>query len=199
MLRIMTKSTKTGTPRDRILESASELFYTQGYRATGINEVITKSGVAKATFYNHFPAKDDLCLAYLEMHSEAEKVSISEQIKMKRTPRAKFLAVVEAMQPWLESNNMRGCEFLNTVAEVPDQKSPLRRKGRQHYKWLRGLLNELSDNLIQSEPERYKGLNAGSLADDYMMVIIGAIALTEVYHDTWPIKHAIKMAKQMID
>jgi len=195
----MSKISKTGTPRDRILESASQLFYTQGYRATGINEVIKQSGVAKATFYNHFPAKDDLCLAYLELHSDDEKRSINKQIQAKRTPRAKFLAVIEAIQPWLESNNLRGCEYLNTVAEVPDPSNPLRLKGRQHYEWLRGLIKELAEDLITSDPGRYMTLNAESLSDDYMMILIGAIALTEVYHDTWPIKHAIKMVKQMID
>lgn len=195
----MSKPGKTGSPRERILESASELFYTQGYRATGINEVIRQSGVAKATFYSHFPAKDDLCLAYLEMHSDAEKRGIGEQVQAKRTPKAKFLAVIEAIQPWLEANNLRGCEYLNTVAEVPDPANPLRRKGREHYEWLRGLVRELAEALIASDPKQYPGLTARSLADDYMVILVGAIALTEVYHDTWPIKHAIKMVKQLID
>lgn len=195
----MSTISKKSTPRDRILESASQLFYKQGYRATGVNEVIKQSGVAKATFYNHFPAKDDLCLAYLELHSENEKRSINEQVQAKRTPRARFLAVIEAIQPWLESNNLRGCEYLNTVAEVPDPSNPLRRKGCQHYEWLRGLIKELAEDLITSDPGRYKTLNARSLTDDYMVILIGAIALTEVYHDTWPIKHAIKMVKHMID
>jgi AcrR family transcriptional regulator len=193
------KSDKTGAPRERILETASELFYKQGYRATGINEVIKQSGVAKATFYNHFPAKDDLCLAYLEMHSDAEKHSITGQIQAKRSPRARFLAVIEAIQPWLESNDLRGCEYLNTVAEVPDPNNPLRRKGREHYEWLRGLLRELAEELIKSDPKQYGEINARTLADDYMAILVGAIALTEVYHDTWPIKHAIKMVKQLVD
>ena len=90
----MNKTGKTDSPRERIVATASDLFYTQGYRATGINEVIKQSGVAKATFYSHFPSKDDLCLAYLEERSLAEKRSITEQVQSKRTPRAKFLAVM---------------------------------------------------------------------------------------------------------
>lgn len=195
----MSKSADKGTPRDRILETASDLFYRQGYQATGINEVIKQSGVAKATFYSHFPAKDDLCFAYLEKHSQAEKEAISAQVNAKRTPKARFQAVIEAIQPWLETNDLRGCEFLNTVAEVPDPKSPLRRKGKQHYEWLRGYIRELAEQLIESDPEKYRGRSASKLADDYMVYLIGAIALTEVYHDTWPIKHAIKQIRQMID
>ena len=199
MVTNMSKLGKTGTPRDRILETASELFYTQGYRATGINEVIKQSGVAKATFYNHFPAKDDLCLAYLELHSQAEKTGINGKIAAKRNPRAKFIAVIEAILPWLEDNNLRGCEYLNTVAEVPDPENPLRKKGRQHYEWLRKLIMQLADDLIKSDAKRYGHLKARKLTDDYLVILIGGIALTEVYHDTWPIKHAINTVKQLID
>jgi AcrR family transcriptional regulator len=195
----MSKSTKSATPRERILETASELFYKQGYRSTGINEVIRQSGVAKATFYNHFPAKDDLCLAYLDGRSEAEKLSITEQVQSRRSARTKFLAVMEAILPWMETNDLRGCEYLNTVAEVPDPDNPLRRRGRQHYKWLHGLIRELAENLLESDPSRYKNLDARQLADDYMVALVGSIALSEVYHDTWPIKHAITMVRHMID
>lgn len=195
----MSTTAKTGAPRERILEAASELFYTQGYRATGINEVIRQSGVAKATFYSHFPAKDDLCLAYLEMNSAEQKDNISCLVASKRGARAKFIAVIEAMLPWLEVNNLRGCEYLNTVAEVPDPDNPLRKKGRQHYEWMRNSIKQLSADLIKSDPERYGHLKARKLADDYMVILVGAIALCEVYHDTWPIKHAINMVKQLID
>ena len=66
-----------GPPEERILAVASELFYRQGYRATGINEVIARSGVAKATFYNHFPSKEDLCLAYLQLIDLPQRCRIS--------------------------------------------------------------------------------------------------------------------------
>jgi AcrR family transcriptional regulator len=195
----MTATAKTGSPRERILATASELFYHQGFRATGVNEVIKQSGVAKATFYSHFPAKDDLCLAYLEERSAAEKRSITSAVQAKRTPRAKFFAVMEAVLPWMEANNLRGCEYLNTVAEVPDPDNPLRRRGRQHYEWLHDFIKALAKNLIASDSSRYGKLDARGLADDYMAILIGAIALAEVHHDTWPIKHAIKQVRRLID
>jgi len=195
----MSKTTDKGNPRDRILDTASALFYKQGYQATGINEVIKESGVAKATFYSHFPAKEDLCLAYLEKHSQAEKDTFKAQVSSKRSAKARFLAPIEAIQPWLESNELRGCEYLNTVAEVPDPDSPLRQKGKAHYEWLHSFLEDLATELLDSDPTHYSDLNAKKLANDYMVYLAGAIALTEVYHDTWPIKHAIKQVKQLID
>ena len=50
--------------RENIVKTASELFYRNGYNSTGINEIIRESGIAKATLYNHFKSKEDLCLSY---------------------------------------------------------------------------------------------------------------------------------------
>jgi AcrR family transcriptional regulator len=162
MFNAMSTPMENVSARERILETATDLFASQGYRATGVNEIIAKSGVAKATFYNHFPTKDDLCLAYLKGLDTFELDSIKEFVAKKRTPWARFLAVIESLEPWLQGNNLRGCSFLNMVAEVPDYKSP-------------------------------------ALADDYMVIIGGSVALTEVYHDTWPIRQGIDMVARLVD
>ncbi len=195
----MTKTHGYIAPRERILETAAELFFYQGYRATGINEVIAKSGVAKATFYNHFPTKEDLCLAYLQDRNTSEYDTIFNYVDEQKTPRAKFLAVIEAIGPWLEANAMRGCCFLNMVAEIPDPENRLRRLGDQHYNMVRALIHSLAQKLIESDEKRYGGLNAKELANDYMIILIGAIAMTEVYHDLWPARQAVAMVKRLIE
>jgi AcrR family transcriptional regulator len=85
------------TARDRILNTAADLFYRNGYRATGINEVIAKAEVAKATFYAHFPTKDDLCLAYLKDRNSREAGEIMDFVNSKRTPLTRFYAVMDSM------------------------------------------------------------------------------------------------------
>ena len=80
---------------------AADLFYKQGYRATGINEVIEKSGVAKATFYNHFPSKDDLGLAYLQQLKDTEVVYVDNAIRSAKGRVNRFLAVIRSLEPWL--------------------------------------------------------------------------------------------------
>ena len=68
----MTASTNapSSTARSRILDTATRLFYAHGLRAVGVDTIIAESGVAKATFYKHFPAKDDLIAAYLDVVDE---------------------------------------------------------------------------------------------------------------------------------
>ncbi|MCB0360551.1 MAG: TetR/AcrR family transcriptional regulator, partial [Bdellovibrionales bacterium] len=70
-----------------------------------MNQIIEESGVAKATFYSHFPAKDDLCLAYLEgMRSQEEELVRSEMSKRK-TPLSRYMAPIEILEPWLRETN----------------------------------------------------------------------------------------------
>ena len=187
-----------GSAHDRILITASELFYKQGYRATGINEVIEKSGVAKATFYSHFPTKDDLCLAYLKDRNTRELAEIEEYVNTKDSPVERFLAVIDALEPWMIGGGMKGCGFLNMVPEVPDIQSPLRKEGELHYSSLRTRVKELADELIKSKPKRYGHLDAQTLADDYMVVFTGSIALAEISQDLWPIKQGVEAAKRLI-
>ena len=195
----MTKTRNDIAPRERILETAANLFFHQGFRATGINEVISKSEVAKATFYNHFPTKDDLCLAYLRDRNTSEFEAISAFVHEHDSPSERFLAVMKSVQPWLEANNLRGCAFLNMVGEVPDPRNLLRREGLHHYEGLRQMIRGLAEDLINSEDQRYNGFDAQILTDDYMVILGGAIAMTEIYHDVWPAIQGVKLVERLIN
>jgi AcrR family transcriptional regulator len=195
----MTKKDKNIAPSERILETAADLFFHQGFRATGINEVIAKSGVAKATFYNHFPTKEDLCLAYLRDRNTSEFEAINAFVNDHDYPVERFLAVIKSVQPWLEANNLRGCAFLNMVAEVPDPRNRLRNEGLQHYEGLRQLICKLAEDLINSDTQRYEDFEAQVLADDYILILGGAIAMTEIYHDIWPAIQGVKFVERLIN
>ncbi len=194
------KSNRTERPpRERILNTASELFFHQGVRATGINEVIEKSGVAKATFYHHFPTKDDLCLAFLRDRNASEFEAIAAFVRGQDSPRERFLAVMGALLPWLEANRLRGCVFLNMVAEIPDPANVLRTEGVHHYERLRRLVSELAKDLVDSDPQAYGPVNANELANDCLVILGGAIAMTEIYHDLWPARHAVSLIERLVD
>ena len=103
------------TARDRILLAAHDLFYRDGVRATGIDRVIAESGVAKLTFYRHFPSKNDLIRAYLDYRHQRWMAWFTEAIaRHGQTPAALGLALAE----WLRDPGFRGCAFLNSVSEL---------------------------------------------------------------------------------
>jgi AcrR family transcriptional regulator len=112
-------TTKVKSARDRIIDVAGPLFYREGYRAVGIDRVIAEASVAKATFYNHFPAKDDLIVAWIE---KAE-ASANANLPPVDGP-APLFAYADHMiniahQPWC-----MGCTYQGTAAEFKDEAHP---------------------------------------------------------------------------
>jgi AcrR family transcriptional regulator len=117
-------TTGTATPsgsaaRARILDTAIGLFYARGLRAVGVDTIIAESGVAKATFYKHFPAKDDLVVAYLDrvdevwtgqLHAAAEAAGPA--------PADQLVGLFGALASACRRDGYRGCGFINAAAET---------------------------------------------------------------------------------
>lgn len=187
-----------GSPRERIVEVALDLFYQQGYRATGVNEVIEKSGVAKATFYKHFPSKEALGIEYLKLALEQEVHDLNTSLEKISEPEERLLQVILWLKKWAKETNLRGCAFLHMVAEEPNWKSGLRKPGIDLYEGTRQRIKELALELIASDTEKYRHLDAEVLANDMVLLFAGSIALSEIYHDDWPIDRAEEAARRMI-
>ncbi|MDE2155477.1 MAG: TetR/AcrR family transcriptional regulator [Xanthomonadaceae bacterium] len=104
---------------DRILLTAHDLFYRHGVRATGIDLVIAESGVAKLTFYRHFPSKNALVLAVLDHRHRRWMAWFTDALARHRSRNRPALeALVPALAEWFHDKNFRGCAFLNTVIEL---------------------------------------------------------------------------------
>jgi AcrR family transcriptional regulator len=187
-----------GSPRERIMNVASDLFYHQGYRATGINEVIERSGVAKATFYSHFPSKDDLGQAYLIQGMEGEIAHIDNTIRAAKGAEARFFAVMHSLEPWMVDTDFRGCGFINIAAEIPDHKHPFRKVGRELYDLVWERVETLAKELIASDAKRYGHLDAKELTGEYMVAFTGAVALAAIYHAIWPVEDALNTVRHLI-
>jgi AcrR family transcriptional regulator len=112
-------ATDAPSARDRILHTAHDLFYRDGVRATGIDRVIAESGVAKLTFYRHFPSKNDLIKAYLAHRHRLWMDWLTDALARHRM-RGRGVAplLVAVFKEWFESEGYRGCAFLNVVVEL---------------------------------------------------------------------------------
>ena len=107
--------TATTAPRERILLTAARLFYGQGVRATGIDQIIAEAGVAKATLYYHFPAKTDLVRTYLQQRHGEWMREFSHQLDAVGGNGLSSLA--DALDRWFKAGNFNGCAFINLTAE----------------------------------------------------------------------------------
>src|SRR5689334_17963514 len=112
----MTTAARPSAARQRILDTAFRLFYAHGIRAVGIDRIIAESGVAKATFYKHFPAKDDLVVAYLDRVDGVW----GEQLRTAAEaagpdPADQLVGMFDALVSACRREGYRGCAFINAA------------------------------------------------------------------------------------
>ncbi|QHW29650.1 TetR/AcrR family transcriptional regulator [Paenibacillus rhizovicinus] len=116
---------KKETAKERILRVADELFYREGVRAVGIDRIIQESGVAKASFYRNFATKDDLVVAYLELHRERMMGHIEHaRQQYPDSVLAQLRYLVEYIGQRMLRPAYRGCAFMNTAVEFPETDHP---------------------------------------------------------------------------
>jgi len=127
--------------RRRLLDTATRLFYALGIHAVGIDRIIAEAGVAKATFYSHFPSKDDLVVAYLEEQDRIGRAAVAALPKL--PPRRMLSAILGRISTAGMAGDFRGCPFLNAAAEYTDPVSPVRRAIDARRAWYHGVLRDL--------------------------------------------------------
>jgi len=157
----------TLSARDRILSTALRLFYGDGIRATGIDKIIAESGVAKMSFYRHFPSKNDLIRAFLQARHEIWMAKFRAAVE-RRFAQDGFAAIAHVLSEWFAEPDFRGCAFINTVAETGSEFS----QPVEHKRDLEAYLRELAERLSLPAPDR--------VAAKAMILIEGAIVRAQM-------------------
>jgi AcrR family transcriptional regulator len=145
-------TTTHGTARERLLAAATELFYAEGVHTVGIDRVIERAGVAKASLYNTFGSKDELVRAYLAGRQEARKARIERWQSKADSPREKILAVYDAMGEAQTESDFRGCAFANASAEAQPG-SMVEVECDNSRAWLRSLFADLARQSGARDPD----------------------------------------------
>lgn len=155
--------------RERILDTATELFYREGIRAVGVDTIVARSGVAKMSLYRSFPSKDDLVVAFLEA-ADRRYWAWWERVVARHPndPRAQLGALFRAIAKRTRSADYRGCPFVNTATEFPDADHPGRAVALANKRAVRARLRALADGAGARDP--------GLLADQLQVLMDGAYA-----------------------
>ncbi len=162
-------------PRERLLRTASELFYREGIHAVGVDRIIAEAGVTRATFYRHFPSKEDLVEAYLGVEDANIRGALAGAEAVVDDPGALLGVVVEGLAEDIARHHTRGCPFINAAAEYPDAASGVRRAVAQHRGWFRGELERLLTAAGAAEPAAAAG----------ELVLLRDAAMVGGYLDGW--------------
>lgn len=178
--------------RQRLLDTARVLFYREGIRAVGVDTIVEHSGVGKATLYRHFPAKDDLIVAYLMEVDRDDRRWFEETTTVPgRSPKEQLLAWFDACEQRIKEPGFRGCPFLNAMAEIAEPEHPAYQFSVKHERDLRDSLAELSRQAGARDPEQ--------LADQLLLIVNGALASASLFGEHSPARQLKAIGAHLID
>lgn len=142
--------------RERILATSYRLFARRGVLGVGVDEVIERSRVAKATFYKHFPSKNDLVLAFLDRREREWTVGLVEAESQKRgeTPEERLLAIFDVFDDWFRSDDFDGIAFITVLLEM-GRSHPLGQASIRHLAHLRAIVGARAAEAGLRDPEEF--------------------------------------------
>ncbi|MER5603188.1 TetR/AcrR family transcriptional regulator [Streptomyces sp. NPDC002265] len=140
--------------RDRLLGTASRLFYSEGIRGVGVDRVMAEADVARGTFYRHFDGKEDLVRAYLEGADRQIRDGVAAVAKQVSSPAGFLAAVAHGIGDEVCGAGFRGCPFINAAAEYPDPQNVIHQTVLRHRAWFREVLLDAFRRLGATSPEQ---------------------------------------------
>lgn len=183
---------QTESVRDRILNTARELFYRDGIHAVGVDTVVAQSGVAKTSLYRWFPSKDALVVAVLQKEAEDRWAGWDyTAARAGSEPRARLRAQLEGIVRYVTGPKYRGCPFMNVTAEFADPQHPARAVAREIMEELRRRVRALVEPLEVRNPDE--------LTEQLVMLIDGAFSSAQVFGKQGPHQFLVAAADALVD
>ena len=152
--------------KNKILETANELFYGDGIRTVGVDRLISESAVTKATFYKHYGSKDRLIVQYVRYRDKSTRDRVHTVIDGNPQAETALRGLMTQVSDEIASPDFRGCAFLNAASEYPDPAHPVRLVVAEHRDWYSGVLTTLLADMGHPMP--------GDAADELMLACDGA-------------------------
>ena len=180
------------TAAQRVLATAGELFYRQGARAVGVDEIVARAGTTKPSLYRAFGSKDQLIAAYLEDQAARLWSDLEAAFEANAgDPRAQILSCFEALAGQGGRRSNRGCALSNALVEFPEPKHPARKVAVGHKEAIRKRLRDLARSMEARKPKR--------LADGLLLLMEGAFIARQIFGEDGPAAAAGGAAEALIE
>ncbi len=178
--------------RDHLVDTALNLFYREGFHATGIDRILNEAGVAKMTLYNHFRSKEDLIVATLQLRDEQFRTWLMETVEKKaKKPHKRLLALFDAVEEHAAKRDFSGCMFVNAAAEYAPRKDPVHKVAANHKKLMLEYITSLAKDAGAKK--------SADLARQLQILFDGAMVSAQVSGPGEPVKAARQVARGLID
>lgn len=180
--------------KSRIIQTASNLFYKNGYNTTGINQIIAEAGIAKATLYNHFKSKEEICLAYLK-HKNVSFLEDFEAFTTSKTQgKEQLLAIFDFLTLFYKEKDFNGCWCIKTVAEIPKDNKII----RDEIQLQKNTLIALITKLVAANIEGINEPQTASLARQIYLLYESAVGESHLHQEDWPILESKNICERLI-
>jgi AcrR family transcriptional regulator len=177
---------------ERIRESARELFYRQGIRAVGVDEIVSRAGVTKPSLYRSFSSKDALAAAYLAQYDREFWQRFEGAVATHPgDPRAQLLSYLSGLAKRAVKPGYRGCGLTNAAVEYPGSDHPARKVAEDSKRRLRQRLKEMAKAMGATRP--------AALADGLLLLLEGAYASSQIFGPGGPAASVADAARSLID
>lgn len=170
--------TKPGA-RERVLEAAYELFSRSSIATVGVDAIVQHSGVAKMSFYKHFPSKDDLVLAFLDLRNVRWTGWLeADVLRRAATPSERLLAMFDSLEDWCRPREFAGCPLLRTVLEAP-QGTPIHAAAAEALGSCRTLVKRFAAELDLADPDGFSKVWHAPLKGSIISAVEGDRGVTK--------------------
>jgi len=178
--------------RDVLVQKALEVFYENGFHATGMDLLAKRTGVSKTSMYKHFRTKEELILAALRLRDENfRNWLIRKMEELSDTPKGQLLAGFDALEEWFEEPGYKGCMFIKAAAEFQQADDPIHRAAAEHKRQLHTHFTELA--------ERAGANNPSQLASQLLLLKEGAIVIAQLRGSSGVAKEAKAAAETLME
>ncbi len=163
------------TKRDELVQKALQAFYRNGFHATGMDMLVTETGISKTSMYKHFRTKEDLILAVLRLRDEQFRNWLYRRMEaLADTPEKQLIAMFDALEEWFDEPGYRGCMFIKASSEYQDADHVIHQQSADHKRMLERHMTALAEKAGLTDP--------GLLARQLLLLKEGAIVTAHLGH-----------------
>ncbi|MDF1849420.1 MAG: TetR/AcrR family transcriptional regulator [Verrucomicrobiales bacterium] len=170
--------------KERILETAGELFHKRGYSEVGINEIIAAAETAKASFYQHYPSKESLCEAWLSSVHERSEIGRAEILEKEISPSEKVALYFDHLEQFMTNSEFRGCPYSNTSAVSDEGCTGIVEQIQGHKESIREFFHQICLEKFENAEE------AQRIGDRIFLLYSGAATESQNLKSLWPVQEA---------
>ncbi len=182
----------SASKKDELVEKALEVFYREGFHATGMDKLVAETKISKTSMYKHFRTKEDLILATLKLRDLRFRENfMNRAAALSNSPKQELLATFDALKEWFEDKKFKSCMFIKASSEYQDPDHPIHMVSAEHKKLLHIYMQKLAEKAELKAPKE--------LATQLQLLQEGAIVLAHLHGCEDAAKNAKKAAQSLIE